>query len=259
MKHTLLSILTIGACSLTSHAAVILAHEYHLGEAGSLSGADTIPQDSAGSAHFTAPSGAGTATVETAGVFAPGSTAYISTADTSKGWFGADFTSLPADNFAFGIFARAASNTTATRGVAFQLGTNTNNTLKITLNNNGWGASAHGVSWIGGTQGVSGSFVADEWVHLALIRQSGTTTLYIDGAAQTGTWGGTPVFGSGHMVVTPGGGTYFDGHLDEGRVVTFDPSDSTTAILNTLQGVPEPSSTALLGLGAMALILRRRK
>jgi hypothetical protein len=64
------------------------------------------------------------------------------------------------------IYTRAASNDAATQGAVFQLGPNNNNTLKITLNGNGWGTSAHGVSWIGSVNGVSESFSADLGVHL---------------------------------------------------------------------------------------------
>jgi hypothetical protein len=70
--------------------------------------------------------------------------------------------------------------------------------------------------------------------------------------------GVTPVINTPHLSVDPGGFVYFDGHLDEARVVTFTSGESTANILNTLT-IPEPSSAALLGLGGLALVLRRRK
>ncbi|MEJ6579820.1 MAG: hypothetical protein QNL68_08465 [Akkermansiaceae bacterium] len=81
-----------------------MAHHYHLGEVGSLLNASSkTPQDSAGSAHFTNAIGGPSATIETWGVCAPGSTAYLSTATTTnEGWYGADVSSLATNNFASG-------------------------------------------------------------------------------------------------------------------------------------------------------------
>ena len=131
--------------------------------------------------------------------------------------------------------------------------------FKISLDANGWGASHHDVAWIGTDGGQVGSFTADTWTHLALIRSGGVTDFFIDGVSQGLTYGGAPTNLSAHLSVSPGGVPYFDGHLDEARVVTFTTGESTANILNALTAVPEPSSTALLGLGGLALILRRRK
>lgn len=254
MKKILHIITLTFTAAFSAQAAVTVIHEYKLGEAGSL-GANNLPQDNVGTADFTNAIGGASASVGTTGVFAPGSTAYIDTSSaTNTGWYGADFSSVPADNFGMGVYARASSINV---GDIFTTGGATN-TFKVSMGTNGWAASSNGTAWIGSANGVSGSFTADQWVHLALVRQSGTTTFYIDGVAN-GTFGGAPVHGQSHISVSPGGGSYFDGHIDEARVVTFTASDSTTDILNGLQAIPEPSSTALLGLGGLALILRRRK
>ncbi|MGB0993262.1 MAG: LamG-like jellyroll fold domain-containing protein [Akkermansiaceae bacterium] len=257
MKRTHLSILAALVASATANAAVTVVHEYHLGEAGSVNAGDNTPFDSAGSSNYTNAISGASASVATTGASAPGSTAYLDTSSaTNIGWYGADFSGLATDNFAIGVFARASSINSGdifTTGGGSPLGA-----FKISMGTNGWAASAHGVAWIGTANGITGSYTANQWVHLALVRQSGTTTFYIDGASQ-GTYGGAPAHGGSHLSVSPGGTSYFDGHIDEARVVTFTTSDSTTDILNTLQAVPEPSSTALLGLGGLALILRRRK
>jgi hypothetical protein len=250
----------------TSNAAIVIVAEYHLGEAGSL-GANNVPLDSAsggtpsGSQNIANEISGSAATVSTSGVYAPGSSAYLDTSGAGdEGWYdgGSTMSSLAADNFGFGVFVRAAS-LGATQGDVFTLGGG-NGAFKLSLAGNGWAASAHGIAWIGADNGISSSFTASQWVHLALVRTSGTTTFYINGTSQ-GTYGGNPVHNAMHLSVAPGGSSYFDGHIDEARVVTFDAADAGAGdinVLNTLQGVPESSTTLLGAVGAILLLRRRR-
>jgi hypothetical protein len=242
-------------------ATIVMYAEYHLGEAGSL-GTNNTPQDSSGNnRNFASDISGSTATVGTSGVFAPGSTAYLDTSDTAKndGWSSTNlFSDLPTDNFAFGIYVRAASNTSATQGYIFSTG-NVTNSFNLCLSSNGWAASAQSQAWISPSGGVSGSFASDTWVHLALIRSSGTTTFYINGVAN-GTYTGAPINGTPLLSVTAGNTQFFDGQMDEARVVTFGSGDSTTSILNALQAVPEPGAwVSLLGGCGVLLGLRRRR
>lgn len=268
-SHAIIPLCAALALTLTcSNAAIVVVAEFHLGEAGSL-GSNNVPLDSAtggtpaGSQNIGNHISGSTATVGTSGVYAPGSTAYLDTSGGgNEGWYDGSNTlsSLATDNFGFGIFVRAAS-LGATQGDVFTLGGGApTGAFKLSLDNNGWAASAHSVAWIGPANGISGSFTANQWVHLALVRTSGTTTFYINGAAQA-TYGGTPVHHAMHLSVAPGGGTYFDGQLDEARVVTFDAADAGAGninVLNTLQGVPESSTTLLGAVGAILLLRRRR-
>jgi len=260
-SHILSTFLSLGTfIALPATAAVTLVAEYHLGEAGSL-GANNLPQDSSGNGYNLGNQISGSSSsVGTTGVSAPGSTAYIDTSGGgNEGWYGTNIlTGLQTDDFALGVYVRASSNTSTNQGDIFTVGGSTDS-LKLSLATNGWGASANNTAWIGTSNGVAGSFTDNTWVHLALIRSGGITTLYIDGAAQGNTWAGTPVNNTVHISVNPGGAAFFDGQIDEARIVTFDTGESTQNILNTLQAVPEPSSVALLGIGGLALILRRRK
>lgn len=250
--HLLIAAATAG----TAPAAITLFAEYHLGESGSL-GANNAPQDSSPNArHYANEISGGTTGTGTSGVFAPGSTTYLDTsAATNQGWYDANFTTLPTDNFAFGIYVRAAGNSAATQGDIFTTGGG-NSAYKLSLSPNGWAASAHNVAWIGPANGVSGSFTADLWVHLAIIRSGGTTNFYINGAPQ-GSIANAPVNGSSHLSVNPGGSAYFDGHLDLARVLTFEAGESTANIMAALT-VPEPSAV-LLGIAGACLGLRRRR
>jgi hypothetical protein len=259
MSHPVAVLTTLLVTPVTSSAAVSLYAEFHLGELGSL-GANNLPQDSSGnSRHFGDQINGGSSTVGTSGVFAPGSSAYLSTAGGGdEGWYASGlFSGLSVDDFAFGVFASAAS-LAGTQGDVFTVG-GSNGSLKVSLAGNGWAASAHNVAWIGGNDGVSGSFTADTWVHLDMIRSGGATSFYINGVPQGASYGGTPVNDTPHLSVAPGGSAYFDGLMDEARVVTFSPGESTGNILNALQGIPEPSTAMLGGLAAIGLLRRRRQ
>ena len=235
-----------------THATIVPFAEYHLGEAGSL-GSSNKPQDSSGNGrHIGDDISGGDATTGNASFHpnATGSTAYLDTSNSgNQGWYSnGTFNTLPTDNFAFGVFARAAS-IGSTNGDVFTVGGGTG-ALKLSLEGNGWAGSCHNVAWIGPGGGASGSFTANTWVHLAMIRSGGTTTFYIDGVAQSGTFGGTPVNNSPHVSVQPGGGAYFDGNLDEARVVTFSAGETTAKILSALQQGVTPTSLVNVGFNA---------
>ncbi len=254
-KIVILITATSFVAGTSSPAAVSIYAEYHLGETGSL-GANKRPINSSGDPgrNFTSDTTGGSATVFTGDVFAPGSTAYLSTAGSAgEGWYGADLAGLGVapNDFAYGVYARSFANTlggnnsTTTQGNVFLLGS-----AGISLTSNGWEAPA---------LGASGAFTANEWVHLAVIRSAGISTFYINSVPQAGTSSIAPLVGGVHLSVNPGGGTNFDGDLDEARVVTFTSGESTTNILNALQAVPEPGSALLSGLGGLGLLLRRRR
>jgi len=238
-----------------SRAKASRSPEYHLGESGSLGDANRPLDSSGNSLDFTGETGGVDASVLTAGVFAPGSSAYLSTASVDdSGWYGVSFDSLPTDNFAFGIYFRSFENTLNTRGYAFLSG-GVNGSFGVGLEATGWNAGAFNVATIG----TNGTFTANAWTHLAVIRSVGTATFYINGLAQAGTYLVDPVqAGGGHLSVDPGGVRWFDGDIDEARVVTFTAGESTSNILNALQ-VPEPTSALLVGLGGLGLLLRRRR
>lgn len=223
-----------------SDAAITKYAEYHLGETGSLAGANLIPQDSSGNnRHLTTAISGNTATVSPSAITAPGSSQYVDTRPAAnQSWFASNlYNGLATDNFAMGVYAAAPTQAGST-GDVFTLG-GANSAFKISLGSNGWAASSHNISWIGTANGIAGSFKPNQWVHLALIRKGGVTTFYIDGVAKA-TYNGAPVHNSPHMAVSPGGASWFNGRVDEARVLTFDATDTEQDILAALGGNPLP-------------------
>jgi hypothetical protein len=261
MKLSLSSLALVALASVHATAAVTIYAEYHLGEAGSL-GANNLPVDSSGNGrNFVNEISGAVATVGSSSVHsnALGSTAYLDTSGAgNEGWYSSSlFNSLQTDNFALGVFARSSSNAAGNQGDIFTVG-GSNGSIKLSLAGNGWAASAHNVAWIGQDSGISGSFTADTWVHLALIRSAGITTFYINGVASGSTYAGVPVNDTPHLSVAPGASSFFDGLIDEARVVTFTAGESTSNIISALQGVPESSVAFLAMLGLAAGAKRRR-
>jgi Concanavalin A-like lectin/glucanases superfamily/PEP-CTERM motif len=240
----------------TANAGITIYAEYHLGEPLSL-GTDDIPLDSVGGKDFGFSINPGPVFVGGPGV-APGSTAFLDTSHPAdSGYYNiGNFSDLATNNVAIGVFAKA-SGIAGNIGTIF--GTGDGGGFDLSLHGNGWAGSLFNVAWVGPADGVSGSFTPDTWVHLALIRADGLTTFYIDGVPQGAPLAIAPAHSSPHISVKPGGSAYFDGGIDEARVVTFDSGESTAAVIGALQGVPEPSSLALLGIGCLTAIRRSRK
>jgi len=253
-------LLTSAACfalfgAATANAAITVFAEYQLGEPLTL-GTNNLPIDSMGNADFTDAINGAAVTVGSPGAHA-GSAAFMDTSSATNSGFYAlgNYAALPNDNVAIGVFAKASAIGGNT-GTIF--GTGDGGGMDLSLSSNGWAGSLFNVAWVGPAGGVSGSFVADTWVHLALIRADGLTTFYIDGVPQGAAVANAVSNSSPHLSVSPGGATYFDGGIDDARAVFFDSGESTAAILNTLQGIPEPSSAAFLAAAGLAFARRRR-
>ncbi len=155
----------------------------------------------------------------------------------------------------FGI--EAIVNASSIDAFDFVLANSNDNQGYGILQDNGWQAIVMG-------QNLSaGSTVAlDTEVRLAYVRDGGTGSLYVDGAF-VANLNNTPVtptqFNIGFNPWDGVGTSGFNGSITEVRLFTFTAGEFVTGDLLTAATVPEPSSTALLGLGGLALILRRRK
>ena len=101
-------------------------------------------------------------------------------------------------------------------------------------------------------------FVLDRWYHLALVRDEGVSTFYVDGVA-FGTSTVTPAAGSlPFRIGSSVGRNTLDGLIDEVRLFTFQPGTFTTQDL-LINQVPEPATAGLLAVGLTTLLTRKRR
>lgn len=144
----------------------------------------------------------------------------------------------------------------------------TNNVVHVLEQTGAGGLANYNINNVGGDGGTAGVYngidITDsQWHHIGLTVTGGNATIYVDGVARaTGAY-----TGSGTATVFQIGSRFGDGaraitaQIDDVSVWSGALSDAQMLALssNAASTVPEPSSTALLGLGGLALILRRRK
>lgn len=156
------------------------------------------------------------------------------------------------DNFAIEAWARADSTASAVASVAY----NGDSAF------GGWGLYRFGGAWTylyGGVEiGPMAPVAVGEWTHLAVVRNAGVTTFYVNGVAfgtPSTAVPGTPV---GGMAI---GGNFraasenFTGLIDEVRIFTFAPGQFQVSDLNlSPPPTPQQQIDAIIGsLGALPL------
>lgn len=234
----------------TADAVIVTVNLYELGEPGSY--VDNRPQDSIGGLHFAG--GAGTPMVLTD---SPSPASSVYSRFEGQYAFAADLSAFPTDNFGIVLWARV-SDSLQDAGL-FASAKNNDGRLTFHLINGNWAASYKGLGWIGASSGAGQTVTADTWTQLAIIRENGIATFYINGVAQSGTSDQVPVFTNNAHFAVLSGGTPYLGDLDQLQFFTFDPlTDDPVAALAV---IPEPANlatlTALLGIGFV--VLRRRR
>ena len=140
----------------------------------------------------------------------------------------------------------------------------------LMLRHDDWGGQVPPNMWfrITGTEGgwadgdlwLDASWVHFEWTALAFTFDEATDTLsgYINGvlAGTTVVPEGRSVGSSNPLVMGLGAGEEYQGMLDD--VYIYD-HVLTQAEIRGVQGIPEPATIALLGLGGLALLRRKRR
>ncbi|NWK55934.1 PEP-CTERM sorting domain-containing protein [Verrucomicrobiaceae bacterium N1E253] len=244
-----------------SHAAITTIMHLPMGEDGS-TGAGNIALDTSGNGYsMDTKEGVGSLTINTTTPAAPGSSSYTTFAgnaamSTSLWRNDAATANLPADNFAMEFWVRhhslAGHQRYVRSGTTGALTFSKLSNSPINLQRNGVASdSIHAMTPTVG-----------QWYNIAIIRNNGISKLYVDGKEVVGdSFNGAPVW-TGDYAIGQKSHTenqqYFVGDMDELRMFTFGVGDDPVAALS-IHAVPEPSSAALLSLGGVSLILRRRK
>ncbi len=178
--------------------------------------------------------------------------------------FGTD-TGIDLSSFSVSMHVKGGANNAWHDYMSIGTGGNTVHVLEQT---NTGAVANYNVNTVGGDGGQAGPYdninVTDgNWHHIGMTVGNNTVTLYVDGVARASadyTGSGTPTafqigarFGAGRAMENAliDDVSVWDGALTATEMATLSSNAATS--------VPEPSSTALIGLGGLALILRRRK
>jgi hypothetical protein len=170
------------------------------------------------------------------------------------------------------VGAPDAADTMTVSGVTFAFGGGWLSSFADGTPNNLQGDRVFTATGVTGTFTISGLDISMNY-NLALIGPSNAaggfgTDFTIGGDTKNATATGNPGSGNGPLTFTEGDShVLFSGLDGSSGSITFtiidDDADGVNGVLSGLQlesvAVPEPSTTALLGLGGLALILRRRK
>lgn len=262
---------SFGLC-VGSHATIALSHQYHLGETGSVSGPNNLPQDSVGGQHFGNLNGSPTVSIINTGLAAPGSTDALeisNNAGLGGTYYNTSFGLT--DDWALEIWMRpdatggtflGATDGNQAAGTGLRFWATNTGFSGTTLGGNNLSSGnnyllmSNGIGQLGNT---TSTYTAGTWVRVNLIRHDGTVYYYLDGNLQDSASTAGEVndirLGAGYWAAAGSNGAF-----DEMKIWTFDSAtDSLASVEAATVAIPEPSTTALLGLGGLALILRRRK
>lgn len=108
----------------------------------------------------------------------------------------------------------------------------------------------------GGTRFGGGRSVGNEWVHVALVRDNGTSRFYLNGNAAGSSSSATPAIPAGSFAIAADPSSpnaLFPGIIDEVRVFTFAPGQFTANDLLVNQSVVTTLPESGLALGAATL------
>jgi hypothetical protein len=166
--------------------------------------------------------------------------------------YGGALVGTATDNFGIEAWVRSNGRTTGNAAIAYNGNSGTSGYGLYRLGNS-YGGLFGGVTFIGG-----GAPVANGSTHLALVRNAGVTTFYVNGvpAGTTTTAAPNPPTGSfgigGNATIAID--EFFDGQIDEVRYFTFAPGQFSVGDLNLRRPEPVPAGTPL-ALAALGLLL----
>ena len=218
----------VSATTLPPTPGITVQGWYRMGDDGQ--GANNLPQDSSGNArHFIVKNGASDTSISANGGGYNNDAYYtFDGVDQSYQDIGYD---APENNVGVEVWVKT-SDLAQLNAHIFGTGTNANglNISYEAAGNRGWSGAVANVDWVGTGVGTA-NYTANTWIHLALVRDSGTTTFYVNGVA-SGTSAATPVNATQpRMAATFNNGIFFDGSVAEARIFTFDPGQFNASLL----------------------------
>ncbi|MBA4388181.1 MAG: hypothetical protein C0404_09385 [Verrucomicrobia bacterium] len=205
---------TVMVCTCANAGINVLAH-YRFGEDGV--GTNNRPADSSNSYHFAADQNGSAVQVSTNG-HAPGSTScYVFTAGDQG--FSDMGLNCPEDNVGMEIWVRTASFSQNDRNIFGTGGNAAGLNLAYDSVRGGFGGAIAFIAYVGDPYLPAST---NEWVHLALVRESGVATFYVNGQPWGAASASVPTDGA---VARLGAATSpaFLGGVDELRIFTFSP------------------------------------
>ena len=210
--------------SATTNAAepgIVVQGWYRMGDAGQ--GANNLPTDSSPNARsFTGNINAATVNPNGGGY---GNDAYYTFNGVDQAYFGNGY-NAPENNVGVEVWVRSSAVSQSNKHI-FGTGSNVNG-INIGYDANpgngsvGWFGAVAGKAYVGSVG--TANYTAGQWIHLAVIRNNGVSTFYVNGVA-SGTSTSVPDNATApHLATNAGGfvGGYFGGDVAEARIFTFD-------------------------------------
>jgi len=200
---------------------------------------------------------------QTAGLFGSGSGSFV--AGTSVAWDASFNVGADLSNFSVSMHIKTPVGGTNWKDF-LSIGTG-NNVVFVLEQTSTPGVANYNIGDVGGHDGTAGESAIDitdnAWHQIGLTVGGNVVTLYVDGAnVASNTYTGSGAITAFQLASRFGDGSrQITTEMDDVAIYDTTLSDaymnalSTTAAAN----VPEPSSAALLGLGGLALLLRRRQ
>jgi sugar lactone lactonase YvrE len=248
-----------------ARATITILDYWHLGDndPGAVSGgAVTNLIDSAGAQNLTA-QGTATYTNDVSTTAAARTGSSLSVAFTNGALASSPIVSSVVDNFGIECWVKPAADVNAGQVIVYNGSTATS----------GWGFLLSGSQFLGLYGGVdifgTGAAVPNVWTHVALVRDSGNSTLYVNGVP-AGTSLATPHTPGGNFAIAAppqvpiGSGQSLTGRVDEVRMFVFAPGQFNTNDLlyfqttytfgttNYVEGPGAGTDTVVLGIGSPA-------
>lgn len=228
-------LLVLCAGLLPAAATVTTQAHYRMGEGGAPAGKQ--PQDVSGNnRHFISSINGGSVTIGPASPAAGSTQAYVFNGG-DQGFYDAGY-NAPENNVGIEAWVRIGNLAQVNRNIFGTGGNTAGLNFVFDAGQGGLRAAIAGISWVGNAYMPAST---GEWVHVALVRNNGTATFYVNGQARGATTTAAPTDGSVfHLAVNSGGSLYFNGAIDELRVFTFTAGQFSPSDLLYAPPAPEP-------------------